>query len=98
MFQWDEANLSHIAIHSVTRAEAEEVIYNNPLDLEVQSRNGEKRIRHLGATNRGRVLFVITTMRNDKVRVITAFPADRTARRFWKTNKEPKYVQVKGDT
>jgi hypothetical protein len=37
MFQWDEANLSHIAIHSVTRAEAEEVIYNSPLDLEVQS-------------------------------------------------------------
>jgi hypothetical protein len=33
MFDWDEGNLEHIAGHGITRAEAEQVILNNPIDL-----------------------------------------------------------------
>jgi hypothetical protein len=38
MFLWDKENISHIARHNVSRAEAEQVIQNNPLDLERQIR------------------------------------------------------------
>ncbi len=32
MFDWDEANLEHIARHGVSREEAEQVILNDPVD------------------------------------------------------------------
>lgn len=44
MYDWDELNIGHIALHGITPGEAEQVIGNEPLDLEVQFRNGEKRI------------------------------------------------------
>jgi uncharacterized DUF497 family protein len=59
MFLWDKENISHIARHHVSRSEAEQVIENNPFDLERQIRNGESRILHLGETTTGRVLFVV---------------------------------------
>ncbi len=63
MFLWDKENISHIGRHDVSQDEAEQVIQNNPLDLERQIRNGELRILHLGETTAGRVLFVVVTMR-----------------------------------
>jgi hypothetical protein len=38
VFLWDKENISHIARHDVSQAEAEQVIENNPLDLERQLR------------------------------------------------------------
>jgi hypothetical protein len=43
MFDWDEANLRHVAEHDVEPFEAEEVVINDPLDLEEQFRNGAKK-------------------------------------------------------
>jgi uncharacterized DUF497 family protein len=88
MFLWDKENTSHIARHNVSRAEAEQVIENNPFDLERQIRNGEERILHLGETTAGRVLFVVVTVRNKMLRVVTAFPANRKARKFYADQKQ----------
>jgi uncharacterized protein len=88
MFQWDQENLRHIARHHVSRVEAEQVIENIPLDLERQIRNGESRIFHLGETTTGRVLFVVVTVRNKMLRVVTAFPANRKARKFYAEQKQ----------
>jgi uncharacterized DUF497 family protein len=88
MFLWDRDNLSHITRHDVSRAEAEQVIENNPFDLERQLRNGEKRILHLGETTAGRVLFVVVTVRDKMLRVVTAFPANRKARKFYAEQKQ----------
>ena len=41
MFIWDAENLSHIARHKISQEEAEQVIQNDPLDLERQILNGE---------------------------------------------------------
>jgi uncharacterized protein len=49
-FDWDAANIRHIARHKVTPEEAEQVVENNPLDLAGQLANGEERILHLGET------------------------------------------------
>lgn len=87
-FEWDEANIGHIAEHDVTPAEAEEVITNNPLDLDYVFRNGEMRLRQAGETSAGRVLAVITVLRNGLTRVVTAYPASRSLRATYLEHKE----------
>jgi uncharacterized DUF497 family protein len=72
-FDWDEANLRHVARHCVLPTEAEYVILNDPVDLGMEIVEGEERHLNLGATAKGRVLLVVTTWREDRVRVVTAF-------------------------
>ena len=88
MFIWDAANISHIALHEVSTEEAEQVIDNDPLDIERQFRNGEERFVHLGETLAGRVLYVIVTPRGEDLRVVTAFPADRQSRKHYSEQKD----------
>jgi uncharacterized protein len=89
MFDWDEANVAHSAEHGVTPGEAEEVVTGGgPLDLEHQTRRGEERLMQIGATAAGRVLVVITTIRGMKMRVVTAYPANRAYRAFYLAHKE----------
>ncbi len=88
LFDWDEANVAHIAEHGVLTNEAEEVIANGPFDIGRQTRNGEERLMQIGATLSGRVLVVVTTLRELKTRVVTAFPANRAYRAFYKTHQE----------
>ena len=59
----------------MTPAEFEEVINNDPVDLDYESRDGEDRYRAVGLTKGERLLSVVFTIRNGKVRPITAFPA-----------------------
>ncbi|HEY5381725.1 MAG TPA: BrnT family toxin [Acidobacteriaceae bacterium] len=87
MFDWDEANIAHIAEHDVLPKEAEEVVLNNPLDLEEQDRNGESRLMQLGETANKRLLVVVTTPRGSKIRVVTAFAANRAYREFYAAHK-----------
>ena len=88
MFIWDSANSSHIALHGISSEEAEQVISNDPLEIERQFRNGEARFVQLGETLSGRVLVVVITPRGDDLRVVTAFPADRQWRKFYSEQKE----------
>ena len=67
----------------MTPAEAEQVILNDPFDLEMQTEEGEERLLQLGATDKSRVLVVVTTWRREKLRVITAFRAPRQLREFY---------------
>ena len=87
MFDWDDANRKHVADHGVEPSEAEEVITNNPLDLEEQFRNGEERVLQIGETNALRILVVVTTWRGSKIRVVTAFPATPRLRKFYAAHK-----------
>lgn len=89
-FDWDSANTSHVAQHGITTAEAEQVILNEPIDLKFELRGGEECIAQVGETNAGRILVVITTMREESIRVITAFPAKQRLRRFYQTQKRQK--------
>lgn len=42
-FDWDEANIGHIARHGVTPEEAEESMLNDPIDTAYEVVNGEGR-------------------------------------------------------
>ena len=84
-FDWDEANIGHVARHGVLPDETEQVILNDPLDLGMEIVEGEERFLNLGATVKGRVLLVVTTWREDRVRVVTAFePIKRLIQFYYK--------------
>jgi len=69
--------------HAVTPAEAEEVVSGASLPLrDTMSGAGEERHAELGTTARGRLLIVAWTWRRRKVRVVTAFPANRNGAHF----------------
>jgi uncharacterized DUF497 family protein len=81
IFDWDDANRAHIARHRVSTTEAEEVLQNDPEDLEEQAVSGENRYKQVGETNTGRILIVIATLRFNTIRVVTAWEADATTKR-----------------
>lgn len=87
MFDWNNSNINHIAKHGVNPVEAEQVILNEPIDLEYQRRGEESRTVQVGETNRGRILVVVTTWRNGLIRVVTAFPAKKPLRDVYAAQK-----------
>ena len=82
-FDWDDENRKHLAAHRVAPAEFEQVLHNDPVDLAFDLIGGEGRYRSVGLTNRGRLLSVVWTIRNGKVRAITAFPAGVSDRKVF---------------
>ena len=90
-FDWDEANRNHIAEHGTRPDEAEQVVKNEPIDVTLQNRDGEERIVQVGETDEHRILVVVTTWRHEKVRVVTAFPANARMRRFYLRRKAQDY-------
>jgi uncharacterized DUF497 family protein len=86
-FDWDDANHVHIARHGVAPAEAEQIVLGASLPLESNERSGEIRHTELGETTEGRLLLVVWTWRRRRIRVVTAFPANRKWRAFWKRIK-----------
>jgi len=68
--------------------EAEQVILNDPVDLGLEVVEGEERYLNLGATVQGRVLLVVTTWREDRVRVVTAFEAFKRLIQFYYQQRE----------
>jgi len=87
-FDWDDANTGHVAGHNVLPEEAEQVILNDPVDLGMEIVKGEERYLNLGATVRGRVLLVVTTWREDRVRVVTAFEPIKRLIQFYYRERE----------
>jgi hypothetical protein len=85
-FDWDAANTKHLKRHRVTAAEFEELFARDPVFLEYAVDNGEERFKVLGATQQGRVLIAVWTMRNGKIRAITAYAAGRSYQKlYWET-------------
>ena len=65
-FDWDEANLAHIARHGITRGECEEAYRNGPMVIEHQRRKRERRRLCLGETNAARLLTFVVTERKER--------------------------------
>jgi uncharacterized protein len=79
---WDEGNEEHILGHGVAPFEVEEALLD-PQGLRADAHNapGERRFAFIGATEDGRVLFVVYAERNGKVRPITARDASAAQKR-----------------
>jgi uncharacterized DUF497 family protein len=72
--------VGHIARHGVTARDAEEVLENDPADVGYDVVEGEPRWTVVGHTNLLRVLTVVWTVRNGKVRVVTARETSKKVR------------------
>ena len=79
VFEWDDANVQHIALHGITPAEVEFAMNNPVVDYGLQDWHEEERFLDVGSTQQGRVLEIITTMRDYRIRVVTAYDASRQA-------------------
>ena len=84
MFEWDEANTGHIARHKMTRERAEQAIQDPDQILVSRSVvEGDEYEAIVGAAADGLLLFVVYTVRNDRIRVVSARRAIRRERRLY---------------
>ena len=81
MFDWDKHNLRKIKTHGITAPEAEQAISIRPILIYEQDADGESRYVYYGETEGLRLLAVILTERNGKIRVITAYELDAGQKR-----------------
>ena len=86
-FDWDRANIRHLARHRVTPEEAEQALLNDPFDLEYQVIGGEHRWTSLGHTDGLRILLVVWALRGDVVRIVTARSASKQLRQAYLREK-----------
>lgn len=73
MYQWDDANVDHVAEHDVEPWEAEQALAD-PRRVRTTAYNAatERRQGYIGVTEDGRVLTVIYTVRGNRIRIVTA--------------------------
>ena len=88
IFDWDAANVEHIAQHGVSSEECEEAYRNGPIVVEHQRRNRERRRLCLGETDKGRLLTFVVTERKGKIRFVTAYPMPRQHREIYRGDKK----------
>lgn len=90
-FQWDEGNGEKNWVqHQVSQGEAEQVFFNRPLVVVEGGQRAEITPRYyaLGHTDARRLLFIVFTIRDDLIRVISARPMSRRERRVYEHANE----------
>lgn len=80
MFDWDRGNLGHILMHNIEPQEAEEVFYDPDRCIH-NAHSGNKKI--IGMTEDGRLLAIVYTKREKKIRPITGWNATETERKSY---------------
>jgi uncharacterized protein len=87
-FEWDAGNVDHIAEHGVEPEEAEEALRDpHRRRLPLDSSEGELRWSAIGMTSAGRVLFVVFTVRDRAIRVVTAYDGTETEKRQYRRQR-----------
>ena len=94
-FEWDRGNLEKsLKKHGVARSEAEEVFFYRGsfvfLD-ETHTTETDKRYVLLGETASQKRLFVVFTLRGNKVRIISARPMSRKERTWYEEEKKQRF-------
>jgi len=75
---WDEHNESHLALHGISRSDAEDVLSGCHILLEFQAEGDEERWIAVGAARTGRILTIVFTIRGEALRPITGWIADKS--------------------
>lgn len=80
-FEWDEAKAeSNLAKHGVVFTEAV-LAMKDPLSLDFEDLVEPANLITLAATPDGRILYIVSTERDDRLRIITARDATASERR-----------------
>lgn len=81
-FDWDEHNANKVRLrHNITPLEAEQAFLSD-YSVFYDDRHSalEKRFQLVGPNNQGRILFIVFTIRQYKIRIISARAASRKER------------------
>ncbi|GAB6909513.1 BrnT family toxin [Desulfosarcina cetonica] len=74
-FEWDHGNIpKNWERHDVSTVECEQIFFNKPIIVKRDKVHSlsENRYYVLGRTNMNRLLFAVFTVRDDKIRIISA--------------------------
>lgn len=86
-FEWDEGNSRKNEKHDVSMAEAEQIFFNDPLLLLVDTKHSQEEARYhaLGKTDDGRAIHITFTLRNGgaTICVISARDMHRKERQIY---------------
>lgn len=85
-FDWDEHNINKNKLkHGVDISECEEVFYNKPQIVAFDKSHSQKEDRYslIGNTTKGKRLTIIFTLRNGKIRVISARAQSNKERKLY---------------
>ena len=84
-FDWDLGNISkNWKKHRVSVAECEDVFFNDPL-IYVDQVHSQKESRYFafGTTDQTRLLFIVFTIRKNKIRIISARDMHKKERKYY---------------
>jgi uncharacterized DUF497 family protein len=81
VFDWDQNNLRKIRAHRIKPAEVEAALSNSPILIYEQDVQGEVRYIYYGETESGRLLAIVLVERENRIRVVTAYPLDAGQKR-----------------
>ena len=89
-FEWDQHNAEkNFLKHRVTKSEAEQTFFNFYLsEPDEPHSKAEQRFALLGMSDQKRILSIIFTIRNHKIRIISARSADKKERRLYEEGFE----------
>lgn len=86
-FDWDETNVAkNWERHQVSHIECEEIFFNEPLIVSADETHSQAEDRYfaLGKTDMSRLLFIVFTVRADKIRVISARDMSKKERKHYR--------------
>ena len=89
-FDWDEGNINkNWQKHKVSMFECEEVFFNSPPFLfeDIRHSQYEKRYYIIGETNERKNLYIIFTLRKNKIRIISARNMHKKEIEFYYKNR-----------
>ncbi len=92
-FDWDKGNINKNYIkHNVLWIECEEVFFNEPLIAADDKKHSDKEKRYyvLGITNANRKLFIVFTIRSNRIRVISARDMNNKERKIHENHEKEK--------
>jgi uncharacterized DUF497 family protein len=81
VFDWDRNNLKKIRAHRIRAADVEQALARDPILAYEQDADGEERYVYYGETEGSRLLAIVLTERDGKIRVITAYDLDAGQKR-----------------
>jgi len=90
-FEWDINNIDKNWLkHLVHFTECEEIFFNDPVIIMDDLRHSENEDRYysLGRTKSERLLFVVFTLRGNKIRVISARDMNKNERKIYNEKTE----------
>ncbi len=79
-FEWDAWNIDKsYKKHGISPNEAEEVFLDERVKIEkdIKHQEQEERFIAIGKTTENKILFVVFTIRKDKIRIISGRPANK---------------------